>query len=597
MEILYIISLLVLFISMILVKKSEKEQNILFWIIITAVITLCYNVFESYIITIVKLKSTLPILAAVNLFISVFIILVSCKTKKIQKYYIKWKDIIALLILLVLVGIIGYKQYGPSLQIKYETTDPAVHYNFADKYYESQQTPAKDNKTTMPGAYTNTGILFTIFSGFMEEIELYKIYIMFDIVILFLIVAVFYIGTVNKENSIKKSIVALVVSIIFVCGYPLNSMIFGYSYLSVGILILVATISMISYIKSKELNMGTLLLYMFLLTYGIFFTYYFFVPVMYSSIGIYMLIDMLKNRKSKNILSIFTKENIINVLVILILPTILGICYFILPTFISSEISYGSAIAMEGYCYRDLYSNFIFFIPFALYYCISKLKNKENSFLNTNFIITIVFTLALLYMGLHGKASSYYYYKIYFLISILIMQILVEVMYELIDKKIGIYVFAFLTVYLGILGYSIKDVDTIIATKNYLFNPVARMSSYTDIYSFNYTKLKSKVSILDQNQIDAIKLLKEKDASKENTQIYGGILQMLWINNIAKLTESNSILELQRPVELNIEDWIANDNKQYYLCLDANEQINKNSDKYKIIYEKENAIILEKTNI
>ena len=90
---------------------------------------------------------------------------------------------------------------------------------------------------------------------------------------------------------------------------------------------------------------------------------------------------------------------------------------------------------------------------------------------------------------------------------------------------------------------------------------------------------------------------KEKDASKENTQIYGGILQMLWINNIAKLTESNSILELQRPVELNIEDWIANDNKQYYLCLDANEQINKNSDKYKIIYEKENAIILEKTNI
>lgn len=596
MEKIYIIVSLILFISVILVKKTEKEQNILFWIILTLVISLCFNVFESYLITMAKLNSTLLIMSIVNLFISSFIIFRICKDKKIQKYYIKWKDVVALLILLVLVGVIGYKQYGIpfKFEIKYETTDPAVHYYYADTYYKNQQTPAGDLKTVMPGAYTNTGILFTIFSNYMEEVDLYKIYILFDLSILYLIVAMFYIGVTNNENSISKSIIALVISIIFGCGYPLNSLIFGYAYLSVGILILIAIISMVKYIKNKELNRIVYLIYMFLLVYGIFFTYYFFVPIMYASLGLYILFDMIKNRKKKNILSIFTKQNVIDVIIILIIPTILGFCYFMLPSFISGGNTDASHIAAEGYCYRDLYSNFVFLIPFVLYYCISKIKNKENSFLNINFIITAIFTVALLYMGLQGKASSYYYYKTYFLISILVMQITVESMYELMEHKLQIYVYTFLIVYIGILCVGVTNLDTKITQKNFLFNPTSHMNSYVDIYLFNHTKLNSKANILTNNQINAIKFLKEKDANKENTKIYGHILQMLWLNNTVKLTESTDVCELQTPIELDVEGWTKDNNKKYYLCLDVNDKINKQSDKYKIIYEEDDVIILEK---
>lgn len=594
MEFLYIIVSLILFISVILVKKSEKKQNIIFWILMTSVIALCYNVFESYIITALKAKSTLLTLTIFNFIVTIIIIFKICRDREIQKYYIKVKDIISVLILLVLVLAIGYKQFGIPFNIKYETTDPAVHYNFAKTYYEEQTTPAGDLKTTMPGAYTNTGILFTIFSGFIEDIELYKVYILFDLIILFLIGAVFYIGIVNKEEGILKSIVALILSILFMLGYPLNSMIFGYAYLSVGILILVAIISMINYIKTKELKRIIFLIYMFLLMYGIFFSYYFFVPIMYSSLGLYMLFDMIKNRKSKNILSIFTKENIIDVIVILIIPTILGFCYFVLPGFISPEETGSMNIAAEGYCYRDLYSNFIFFIPFVLYYCISKISKKENSFININFIITVIFTIVLLYMGLKGKASSYYYYKTYFLLSILVMQMSVKTMYELIDNKFKIFVYSFLTVYLAILGGAAMQVENIILERNYLFNPVPKMNSYVDIYSFNYIKLNSDVNILNQNQINAIKFLKQKDATRENTKIYGQILQMLWINNIAELTESDSIYTLQTPVELNIKEWLEDENKKYYLCLDANDKIEKQSNLYNVIYEDTGVIILNK---
>lgn len=594
MGIIYIFISLILFISIVLVKKSDKKQNILFWIVITLTVSLCYNVFFSYILTIIKLKSTLIALSIVNLLILSLIIFKIYKDKQIQKYYIKLKDIVALIILLVLVIFIGYKQYGKPLEIKYETTDPAIHYYYADTYYRNQQTPAGELKTTMPGAYTNTGILFTVFSDFISDINFYNIYIIFDISILYLIGAMFYIGIVNKQEGISKSIVALIVSIIFILGYPLNSMIFGYSYLSVGILILIAIISMTQYIKNKELNRIIYLIYMFLLVYGIFFTYYFFVPIMYASLGLYILFDMIKNRKKKNILSIFTKQNVIDVIIILIIPTILGFCYFMLPSFISGENTDASYIVSEGYCYRDLYSNFIFFIPFALYYCINKIKNKENSFLNISFIITTIFTVLLLYIGLKGKASSYYYFKTYFLISILLMQMTVKSIYNLIDNKLSIYAYAFLITFLGILYVGTTQIDTKITQKNLLFNPVPRMNSYVDIYLFNYTKLNSKTNILTNSQINAIKFLKEKDANKENTKIYGHILQMLWLNSTVKLTESTDVRELQIPIELDVEGWTKDNNKKYYLCLDVNDKINKQSDKYKIIYEEDDVIILEK---
>jgi len=157
----------------------------LFWIILTAVTSLSYNVFTSYIITLFGLKSTLLALTIFNFIVTSIVVFKICRDKKIQKYYIKIKDIVALLIILLIVIFIGYKHYGFPIEIKYETTDPAVHYYFARTYYEEQSTPAGDLKTTMPGAYTNTGILFTVFSNWLEDIELYKIYIIFDLIILY----------------------------------------------------------------------------------------------------------------------------------------------------------------------------------------------------------------------------------------------------------------------------------------------------------------------------------------------------------------------------------------------------------------------------
>ena len=174
------------------------------------------------------------------------------------------------------------------------------------------------------------------------------------------------------------------------------------------------------------------------------------------------------------------------------------------------------------------------------------------------------------------------------------MQITTKTIFELIDNKFQIYVYSFICVYLALFAGTALQVENIILEKNYLFNPVPKMTSYIDIYTFNYTKIKSEIKILKKEQIEAIKFLKENDATKENTKIYGQILQMLWINDIAKLTESDSIYALQTPQELNVEEWLTDVNKKYYLCLDVNDKIEKENDLYNVIYEKEGVLILEK---
>jgi len=85
---------------------------------------------------------------------------------------------------------------------------------------------------------------------------------------------------------------------------------------------------------------------------------------------------MIKNKKSKNIFSIFTIKNIVKVLTILVLPTIIGFGYFVLPSLMSTGKTTVGHISTEGYIYRDLYSNFILFAPLAIYYILYNIKNK-----------------------------------------------------------------------------------------------------------------------------------------------------------------------------------------------------------------------------
>lgn len=589
MEIVYIITVLWLLISTMLVKKSEKKQNVLTRLVFSIILLISYNIAINLVLYVLKMQYTLLLLSIVNCLISGITTFIICRKKEIQTYFIKVKDIFFLVILFIAIIIIAIEQYGIPFEIKYETTDPAMHFLAAKDFYQNKILDGE-----IPGASVNTAILFDIFDFIIPQESFYYIYIVFDLLILYLTGAIFYLGIVDKVEGKVKSIITMIFTLLFICGYPLNSMIFGYAYLSVGILYITTLIAMAINIKNGELKLLPLCVEMFLIVFGIFFSYYFFVPVVYVAFGLYILFDMIKNKKTKNIFSIITKENLIKVFTILILPTVIGFCYFVLPGLLETGETMIGHIASEGYIYRDLYSNFVLLAPLTLYYIFYNLKNKKNSLSTIMFIISAVFTLYLLKKGLRGETSSYYYYKMYFLLWILVVYINIKAMLTMIDNTETILPYSFTAVFLAILAISYTGYDYKISSINILFNPSNSINSYANIYAFNQNKIKTEERIYTDTQLKAVKYVLKISKDKSNILINGDSLKMLWANSAWEITDTDDVHKLQEPEELDIDKWLKNTEKKYLIYFDSSKEVNKETEKYKTIYDEKDAIILEK---
>ena len=109
-------------------------------------------------------------------------------------------------------------------------------------------------------------------------------------------------------------------------GYPLNSFLFGFEYLSMGIFLICLIFDMVYYFKNNELKTGYIVLMFLLLNFGLFSAYYMFVPFVYSALWIYFC--MYSYEKDK---TIFSKKNILLLVSTLLVPFFLGYIYHIAP--------------------------------------------------------------------------------------------------------------------------------------------------------------------------------------------------------------------------------------------------------------------------
>lgn len=205
MEIIYCLTALVLFLSSILVKKTDKKINIITTIATTIILALCYNIFICYILDRIKIPITLLSLTIINLAVSAVFIIRIAKDKQTQKFNIEKRDLIYSLILFIVVLFIAYKEFGFPLQIKYFSTDAAMmHYDTSYKFYQKTELlSVEDFKNIMPGLYINVGILFKVFARFIGDFYLYKILIIFYLTTLFIIGLLFY--SLIRENVKKHS--------------------------------------------------------------------------------------------------------------------------------------------------------------------------------------------------------------------------------------------------------------------------------------------------------------------------------------------------------------------------------------------------------
>lgn len=553
--IIFVLSLVILEVLVILLKKTEKKINIISFILVTIILNICYNAFLCYILTFFNIPNKLYLLSGINFIISIGIFIKIFKNKvnkknekklNIQKYTIDKIDLFAgvvLLILTITVSIIDFKIFN----VNYETGDPATHYYTSLKFMQEEKllVDTKDEvygnfETRKFASYVNSGLIMKCFEGKIDFIDNYIIFISFSSFILFLTGYLIYIILIRFSKNDKTKILALIVSSLCILGYPLNSMLFGFEYMSLALCIMLAIIETIYLFTKDELKLSYNIIILFLLNFGLFCSYYMFIPFLYSAEWIYFCIISYKKERK-----IFTKNNILILSITLLLPFLLGFIYHFEPQFY--QILYhnineenlmkipknllGSGFNTFGYIYTNLYSNFILLIPLALYVVIKKFK--ENKLLCLIFIFNILYIVVLLIGRAFDKVSYYYLSKNYFTLWIIIFILNFRALMYIYEKRKRVP-FVIIGIYIALLAMYVITIPTHMENE-----PVStRENSITimDIYGANKDIILNSSTEYTYREIKLLKYIMN-NYDLENDYLIVGNLE--WGYSFTQHIESN----------------------------------------------------------
>lgn len=598
MNIIYIITSIVVILSYLLMKKEDKKYNIIHSIIISAIIFLTYNIFISTIMFFTYIKSTLLNLSILNIVFSIYPIHTIRKNKEIQKYYLNKIDLIAVIIMLVSTITIAILNYGTNIAVKHAVTDAATHYFAADDFYRystlfsresSDVTKWIDSPYLMTGAYVNTGIFLKLFKGIISETFFCKLYFIFDISIWILSGLLMYTALSIESKSKRHQILALVMTFFYIFAYQLNSLFAGFSYLGVGLDIIIGIII----IMKSQLKTKNKIAYLFLLNLGIMFSYYYFAPVMFLSEFWYIL----KTNKTQKI-KIFSKKNILEILIALVIPGLIGVTYFIIyPLFIQNNTitNYATAIGTSGFIYENLIMNVLPYLLVSEVFIIYNLLRKTNSYINKLLIVTLIFTFAIFTLFKLEYASSYYYYKLYYMLFL----VLVVSTYEMLkiftekNKNVQIIVSGILLLYsLGIFSAMVMNKDW------YVF----------DIYLTNGKEIKDDYALIKEKELDLFDYYNKNINTMTNDDTLfcktrGNTGRDRWVYSITK-NSYNLNNALSNTSLTTVEKFVKNSKYRYFVLLKNDyggdyEKVQDDVKQYdlKILIQNSAGMILEKQDL
>ncbi len=530
MSIIYIISVLVLFITAILVKKSEKQIDAIKTIFVSIMLYLCYNTLICYVFTYINIPICLESLSFVNVFVSACLV---WKTKKngIQKYQWDKRDIVVIIGICALVLVLSTIDFGIPFNIKYLTTDASVHYGVTYRFYEEDTLllkAEKDKTEMMPGAYSNVGIWFKVLEPFVGEMNLYKIFIAFDIFMLAMSGILLYVAIKQYAKNHFTYLLAIIVAILYLLGYPFNNMLFGYFYLPLGVLIISTILIVMESFEQETLKNIPQMMILFLLCLELFLTYYLFVPAIYGAIFLFYILYFYKKHGK-----IVNKEMILYTIITLVIPCICGFLYTILPSFQNANsIKATNQITLEGYIYRNLFSNLLLFIPFFVYYL------KQQSKINFHTILTwvLVIYMCILYLGTRkGLVSTYYFYKTYFVMWLVILYGFYRGMVYTIEHTkygkwiTGLYVTLYFLIMIFMLSHTTVNINKSTDTHE-------KITDVMDIFGLNKTILLNIGVDYTPQELEILNYVKQNKLPLQdnNTLIIGNQRQEYWFYAMLK---------------------------------------------------------------
>lgn len=499
MSVVFILSVMLLFIALVCFPGKENKRDLLLNISIALIIVMEIHAVCAYItLEVLKVNFSLihyalfDMVCAIGIFCYRVLHRLMFKGAKIEKYEVQTRSLVVLIILFLCILPIGIWRFGGRLNLfAYCSSDSANHLAAVEKIIQSSSIEGLSGRYLF---HINVALVIQAIRELVSPMSVYKIFLICELFFLFLSGIVFY-GLLIKSSQCKNHWCTVLFVLLYVFGYPLNNMLYGYEYLGLSATIAVYILLLLQEITQKKERLLSGCLQLVLALFGLYHCYLLlFLPVFCGCIFI------LAFRMEKKFLGWK--------IVFFILIAVIGVWKLQELGIVWNE--FYSKLFADATMYRDFWSNLLWFMPWTISGMYYGVKRYNTVLLKMLFSIILVMAVFFALMA-EAKIGSYYYYKFYFLLWPVVLAVAHYGMSHMNNRVSKVFLCAMLM----IIG--IDQIKTSVGNQERTTN---------NIYFYNANILFNKISNMDMEKQELFYAAAEKVAQTGQVVPYIGTWEL-----------------------------------------------------------------------
>lgn len=403
-----------LFGMFLLFPKTEKRISFLTWCAPAFLLLECYACAVGGVLTALTLPADKITIGIANVALGLALFLGMRAKKARQKFSLDGGNVLALVVCFLLVLAIAYIRFTPQLRIHFETSDPAIHFKLAMDSLNLHSTMGY-GVFMYVGQFTNA-LFLSLFQPFVAAESLYHVFVLRVLMNWFMAGIMFYSCIAHCATNRLGKVLAVGCMLVYVCGYPLTDLLFGFVYLGQTLNFILLLVFLTEALLTEELSLNMAVPAFSVVCLAVSLGYILFAPLVY--VALFIRLTVYYCRKKGNL---FSWHYIRMQLSTFLFPSVLTLLYYFVLIKRYDQSASMSSLAVDGYVYRNFYSDFILFIPLALWGIVQLWKKSKDRFVFYLAVLTAAFMAGMLVLVASGLISGYYYYKMNFLLWLVLL--------------------------------------------------------------------------------------------------------------------------------------------------------------------------------
>lgn len=397
-----------------LIKKSDKPVNAIVMIFSSFVMLLSYDALCALAMTVVHIPVDLLSIMICNILLSIAIAYAIKKWTGIENLHISYIDLIFSILLFITIFAVGYHIFN-GFTIGYNSGDSTNHFTFAMRTLRTKKVSAMFFDPLYNALFTE------ICAPFIRPSRIFIPITISDTFMLFCVAEMIYLVITNRIQATTHRLLAFVITVLCVFGYPMYSYsVGGFLYLTCALMISCFIIYWLLQYVSDSFSRPICLIYLIAGCISLVFTYAVIAPLIIGSVivalGVY---ELTKINQELRLRVIFI---LCGIAIVAVIGMSVVIALYLRaesqPISIRSAISFFTqALRSDGYMYSRVYSDLLFLFPAIIAIIIDSIK-KKNVFGLFAFTYT-VFVIICFVLCIKGYMSGYYYFKTYYMLWII----------------------------------------------------------------------------------------------------------------------------------------------------------------------------------